>query len=285
MGICASVMCTCWAAGLIEDPPFVEHLRLDENGFLALDLPYETNPVQHRLFDQWFKTACDHREMEYANEHISNWSGYRSFQQVLATAGWDHFPALKAELPESNDGLTDAAAAAKMLEELNSFIELDNLGWQTVLVDTDTGQAVHEYLEAYNGVFHLGADGIDMGVGETGFFIWRRHGKSVRELFRSMRFEQNLLNRGLRKLVRRSAAEFVDQESGERFRCREGILHISPWPDGRMQSDEGKFHIVYPTRMHVTKRERRASEFDYIVFPLRRLCEAAVETGNPIRWH
>lgn len=285
MGLIASVMCTCFDKGLVVSSPFAEHVKLDESGFLTLDLPHDDNQDKHFLFHQWLDTACNHPAMECASEVISNWSGYRSFQQVLATTGHNRFPTLRAELPENHGGLTGSEAAAKMLEELTSFVEQDKLGFKTVLVDTDTDQELHEYIAAYRGVFGLGLDGSEMGVDEQGFFIWKGLENGYRELFRSMRFQQNLLNKGLRKLLKKSAAEFVDIESGKRVRGRQVLFQVSPWPDGKMQDDEGKFHIVYPARIHVSKRERRPSEFEYIILPLRRLCEAAVETGNPIRWH
>jgi hypothetical protein len=278
-------MCTCFADGLAKSPPFPDDVELDGCGFLTLGFPHEDDQDKHRLFDQWLNTACMHPDMEYASEFVSNWSGYRSFQQALAATGGCWFPTLIGELPEGSGGLTSAAAAAKMLEELTSFIEWDNLGWKTVLVDTDTGQELQEYIEAYDGIFHLGADGIDMGVDERGFFIRRRHGDRYRELFRSRRLQQSLLDGGLRKLLRKPAIEFLDLESGQKFRCHQRVFHIAPWPDGRMQDDEGELCVSYPARLHVTRRERRALEFEYIVLPLRRLCQAAVETGNPIRWH
>ena len=285
MGVVASVMCTCFADGMTEIPPFAEHVKLDESGFLTLDLTYEHNQDKHHLFDQWLNTACKHTGMDLFSEVISNWSGYRSFQQVLAINGLKDFPTLMAELPENTGGLTDTLAAAKMLDELIAFIEQGNIGWTTMLVDTDTGQELHEYVAAQEGIFSFTPDGIEMGVDGNGFFIWRRHGDGFLELFRSMKFQQSILDTGLRKLLKRVAAEFVDLESGKKFRCRQGLFHVSHWPDGRMQDDESKFHIVYPARLHVTKRERQASEFEYIISPLRRLCEAAVKTRNPIRWH
>lgn len=280
MGLDASVICRCFAEGRFSPFPLIEHVKLDEEGYLNLDLPYGDSPDNYQLFRQWIDSACEHPRMRLASEYISNWTGYRSFQQTLAVAGWEHFPALKAELPENNGGLTEAAAAKRMLEELAFFNEQAQLGWTTLLVDTDTGEKLHEYIAPYDGIFHYGADGIDMGVDETGFFVCKREG---RELFRSMKFQQNLLNKGLRKLLRRPAVEFIDLEKGESIHCRHGVLRISNWPDGRLQDDRGRLHFEYPARLHVTTRQRYPSEFEYILGPLRRICEAAVETGNPIR--
>jgi hypothetical protein len=281
MGLIASVMCGCFAEGRCGPFPLIEHVRVDEEGYLHLDHPHRDSPDNYRRFNEWISNACEHPRMRFASECISNWTGYRSFQQTLASVGWEHFPALKAELPENNGGLTEAAAAKPMLEELAFFSEQAQLGSTTLLVNTDTGEELHEYIAAYDGVFHIGADGIDMGVDEAGFFVCEREG---RELFRSMKFRQNLLNKGFRKLLRRPAFEFIDLETERRFLCRNGVLQISNWPDGRLQDDKGRLHFEYPVRLHVTTRQKRPSEFEYILEPLRRMCEAAVETGNPIRW-
>jgi hypothetical protein len=222
--------------------------------------------------------------MNLFSEYISNWTGYRSFQQALATAGWVHFPTLRTELPESNDGLTRALAAARMLNELSFFTAGAELGWTTALVDTDSGQELHEHIKAYDGKFLHGITGIDMGVDENGFFVCSSSARSSRELFRSIDFQQNLLNSGLRKLFRRPVAEFVDIESGRKFRNREGVFRISPWPDGRMQDDHGNVNIKYPARLQIVRRQREPSEFEHILNPLRSACQAAVETGNPISW-
>jgi hypothetical protein len=285
MGLVASVMCSCFADGLTEKPPFADRVRLDQSGFLTLDLPYENNEDKHHLFDKWLATACKHPNMESVSEVISNWSGYRSFQETLEATEQSRFPTFKAELPDGNGGLTDSASASKMLEELTSFMRQDKHGWTTVLIDTDTGEELHEYIAAYDGIFSYGVDGIDMGVDEKGFFVWKRYGERFRELFRSMRFQQRLLDRGLRKLLKRSVAEFVDIETGNKIRCHRGVFRIRRWADGMMQDDQGMLQTDYPARLHVSKRERQASEFKYIVSPLRKLCEASIETGNPIRWH
>jgi len=282
MGLNANVMCRCYQVGRTEPPPFAEYVCY-QDGYLELNLPYEeANWDKHRLFEQWLDTACEHPKMEYASEAIANWTGYRAFQQALEKAGWEHFPALKAELPENNSGLTPARAATNMLDELDYFIEHARLGAATVLVDSDNGDELHEHIVVYDGVFIHGADGLDTGVDNQGFFIRRRR-DSV-EVFRSARFQQRVLDSRWRRLLRRGVAEFVDLDSGRTFRSRNGVGKLSHWSDGRLQDDKGAWRFEYPAQLHVTQRERSASEFEYIIIPLRKVCEAAVKTGNPIRW-
>lgn len=281
MGLNASVMCRCFVDGKTSVLPFADNIKIDEDGRLFLDLPYEENHDKHNLFRQWIDAGCEHARMNFLLEYLSNWTGYRSFQQTLAAVGWEHFPTLKAELPESNGGLTESTAAAKMLQELEFFTDKVQLGSTTVLVDADSGEELHEYIEAYDGVFHFGADGINMGVDEKGFFICDQQS---RELFRSMKFRQTLFTSGLRKLFKKSVVEFVDVETEKIYRCRAGVMRISNWPDGRFQDSKGRINFEYPAMLEVMTKQRKQSEFEYILTPLCNLCRASIETGNPIRW-
>src|SRR5262249_7866310 len=150
-----------------------------------------------------------------------SWPSYRSFQQALARAGWEHFPTLSAELPNSNGGTTPAAAAPALLAELSLFAARADLGWTTVLVNTDTGEELHESIAAYGGEFIYGHSGHDIGVDEDGFFIRRRTEGTSREVFRARRVEQippdlNSIKPGDEPMV-----EYVDLDSGRRYRCGE----------------------------------------------------------------
>jgi hypothetical protein len=43
--------------------------------------------------------------------------------------------------------------------------------------------------------------------------------------------------------------------------------------------------MEYPRLWHVEQRETDADDFADVIDTLLYLCQAAVETGNPIRWH
>ena len=133
--------------------------------------------------------------MIYASDAI-NWSAYRSFQQALAEAGWEQFPTLEVELPQTNDGVTLSSAAVQMLVELALFSEQAELGQVTALVDSDTSEELHHYIAAYGGEFHYGPGGDIFGVDEAGFFIRRSVEQSSQEVFRAMR-GKSLKRRGL----------------------------------------------------------------------------------------
>src|SRR5215467_7987772 len=107
--------------------------------------------------------------MRYVSDFIS-WGAYRSIQQALAEVGWEQFPTLEAELPQANDGVTSSSAAVQMLAELSFFSERAELGQVTVLVDSDTGEELREYIASYGGEFHYGPSGTVFGFDKAGFF-------------------------------------------------------------------------------------------------------------------
>jgi hypothetical protein len=214
--------------------------------------------------------------MTYAREGI-NWTAYRSFQQALETAGWDHFPTLRAELPDTNDGVTSVIAAPAMLDELVFFLERADLGWTIVLVDTDTGEELHEYVAAYNGEFCFGRTGYRFGVDGNGFFIRLVAGGAPTEVFRAMRVQQILPDQSSLTPDRELMVEYVDLDSGLRYSCIEPMVKVV--------HRQGQFGFEYLNRMHVIRRKKGAKEFESVVNSLRTVFDAAVETGNPIRWH
>src|SRR5215203_3499010 len=133
MGLDATVRCRCWEEKRFRTPPpFAEHVRVDEEACLNLDLPWEGNQDKHLRFARWRETCCTHDRMNYACEAIASWTGYRVFQAKLAEFGWQHFPTLHAVLPKGNGGLTSPQNSATALIELDDFARRD-FGQQTVL--------------------------------------------------------------------------------------------------------------------------------------------------------
>src|SRR5262249_8095014 len=177
-------------------------------------------------FSNWLESGCEHQRMIYEIESV-NWSAYRSFQQALAETGWNHFPTLRAELPETNDGVTSSSAAAQILAELAFFSEQADLGQVTVLVDSDTGEELHKYVAAYGGEVHYGYSGDNFGVDEAGFFIRRSVEQGSQEVFRAMRVKQvmpdfNEAAEGSQPLVK-----FENLDSGILYSCAEPLVKLS----------------------------------------------------------
>jgi hypothetical protein len=260
MGLDAFVHCRCWQDGRAAAPPCApELIGFDEDGWLSLLLPYDGNEPAHDAFDQWRYSGCAHEDMRFARERVSNWAGYRRFQQALRQAGWSHFPTLYAELPNNNGGRMSAAAAASALEELEHFTGHAALGSEVILVDEATGAVVMRYIAAYEGVTMLGP-GYRAGVDPDGFFVREPDTDPPVTLFSSMRFRQ--------RIVDAQRVEFGDGR---------GAVQVA-MPPVHGAGDEP------PEQFRVETRTRTAADFAYVVEPLRTLCRAAVETGNPVVW-
>jgi hypothetical protein len=291
MGLGAFVACNCYLEGRTTSPPVPRELIvLDDDGTLDLGLPYDGNEELFAEFDQWMwgpPSCCEHEEgLLAARVRVANWSGYRAFQQALGQVGWERFPTLHGELPNFNDGTTSPAAAARALEELAAFRDAD-LGRNCFLVDDDTNDELHEYIAAYQGVFVWdGHSGLNVGIDPRGLFIVEARIQPPREVFRAMRLEQHLLDPA------REAAggghgpvELVDVDTGRRLECPTAVPGRQiPWPDGRLQNDEGKVRTSYPRRLRVEERAISTAEFDYALRPLEEVFRTAVEIGNPVCW-
>jgi hypothetical protein len=282
MGLGANVMCRCFVEGKTQ-PPFSVPIKVAEDGSLYLDLPLEGNEETHLLFSNWRESGCAHRGMVYESEGI-NWRAYRSFQQALAEAGWEQFPTLEAELPQTNDGVTSSNAAAQMLAELAFFSEQAELGQVTILVDSDTGEELHHYIAPYGGEFHYGPSGDIFGVDEAGFFIRRSVEQGSQEVFRAMRVKQLISDPNEAAEGSQPWVTFENLDSGVRYACAEPLVKIVYWPNGVLQNAEGQVRLGYPNRVHVLTRKRVAADFEAVVNSLRTICEAAVQIGNPIAW-
>jgi hypothetical protein len=282
MGLVIRVSCRCFVEGKTQ-PPFSGPIKVDEYGSAYLDLPWESNEEKHILFNRWLDSGCEHEQMSYASDVIQ-WSVYRSFQHALEAAGWEHFPTLRAEMPINGQKSTAANAASQMLEELLFFSTEADLGETAVLLDTDTGEELQEYIAAYGGQFHIGQSGENFGVDEEGFFIRHGLGEETKEAFRAMKIEQKVQHSSVEGVRSHLKVEFINLDSGFRYACAEPMIKIVRWPNGRLQNEDGQIQWGYPARMHVIKRKRKASEFEEVVNSLRTIFEAAVKISNPIYW-
>ena len=284
MGLDATVLCNCYREGRTTALPFADLVVLDEDGYLGLSVPYVNNQANYRLFWKWKETCCEHPRMEYGDEHIANWSGYRAFQEALKKADWQNFPTLHAELPEGNGGVMSAVAAAQALQELEYFKNQADLGSNTFLIETATGETLHEYIASYDGLFiYAGSTGLHFGFDQQGFFIVTAQ-EPITEVFRARFFEQRLLEPELNRNGEKGQVAYISLESEQQFVCTVAISKNSPWPDGQKKNAQGRVHFDYPTLLHVETRKINASEFTYILEPLTRIFQAAVKTGNPVRW-
>jgi hypothetical protein len=266
MGLDAFVRCRCWQDGLVSEPPIPRALiSEDSEGYLEPTIPFEGNEELYRAFDQWVESgACPHEDMEQVSVRVSNWSGYRAFQEALSKAGCEHFPVLCAELPNGNGGQMEPELARKALEELEYFRSAADLGPETRLVNGATGDTLAVHIEGYQGVFIWdGSTGHQAGVDPRGFFV-RDLEEPHRERFRAVRLAQ--------RRVGEQRVEFTDLDRGTTTTIRlTGPVQLEP--GGR-----------YPTELRVVTESVTAASFAYILEPLTTVFSAAVEIGNPVMW-
>ncbi|MEV4255146.1 hypothetical protein AB0J52_18490 [Spirillospora sp. NPDC049652] len=264
MGLDAFVLCRCWQDGRTTEPPVPrERIKSDDYG-PYLDGESGATLLMDPLdgvFQMWKAgAACPHEHMEIARERIASWGGVASLRQAMENAGWERFPVLREHLPESNGGELPAERADEALAELAAFRACDRVGTEVVLLDEDTGDVVATGIRAYRGVFVW--DGMArrrVGVDERGLFV---SDDSGRELFRALRCTQRRVRAGR-----------------VRFRAEDGAETTLD-----LTSTIGERDGSYPTRLHVVERPLGGAYFDSVLEPLRKVCEAAVETGNPVVW-
>lgn len=306
MGLDAQVYCNCWKLGLTSPPPVPrEQVIFDPERWISLASSYEGHEVEHDAFYEWLESCCTHPNMEYCSVRVSNWWGYRAFQGALERAGWEHFPTLRDELPEGNGGSMSSLSAAKVLDELDYFRRNAEIGKNIFLVDSETGEWVQEYSAASGGIFVWNDPSqVNIGFDERGLFIVTSSKDALRavvdathhvtqpeqdapgaDLFRAMRLEQRLLEPGKTESSGAGRVEFINLDNGTRFVCTTEVSGKQiPWPDGRMQNDDGRVRTQYPRYLHVEERPLSTEHFSHILDALTEVCRASVETGNAVLW-
>jgi hypothetical protein len=226
--------------------------------------------------------------MYYCSERIANWSGYRLFQAALKQAGWEHFPILQAELPEANGGQMSPQSAALALQELPAFKRLYR-GTVIALVNADAGKLLRRctpqtglkgptlalahdadgklqpYHPPHDGFFAWGF-GYTIGFDANGFFILQGTDAPV-ERFRSMHFEQRPLPAPEDAPKSHKPTLYTDLATEQQFTCP-------------MRAAEEET----PCALRVEERQQTPDDFAYILEPLTRIFQAAIETDNPVHW-
>jgi hypothetical protein len=268
MGLDAAVRCRCWEEGKTTACPFPDLIAVGTDlDQLELNLPWEGNEEKHWRFDRWRISCCAHHGMWLVNERIGNWSGIRDFQQALRSVGAARFATLLAQIPNNNGGRTSVEVAKSCLAELDAFASLGAFGRQIWLIDAETGDRVHNHIEAYDGVFIQSGKGehIDIGIDARGLFVRRPEGD---ELFRSMSFEQ----------IKHGEHEFAlrDLATSKQILSSVGIQNLRV-----AETDSPR----YPRRLMVEETTNHAQEYRYIVERLRTVFEAAVAADHPASWY
>jgi hypothetical protein len=283
MGLDATVMCNCFQSGKTTPPPFSrEWLEIDAEGYLNLKNEHDSDDNWGKKYE-WEQSCCEHEGMDFACERISNWTGYRQFQEALGEVGWQYFPVLKEQLPSANGGLTPSEASKEALKELDFFATVGEIGIKTVLVDTASGDGLYEYVAAYDGVFILSASRqVNVGLSEFEFFAV--DATSGEDRFRATHFRQFTKN-GKEIPADGEGVTWQNFDTGDVYESGIAIKGKQiPWEDGSWQKLDGKCRFEFPSEFHVEQRRRLVADFDDIVKAFRIVFAASVQTGNPVRW-
>lgn len=279
-GLEGSVMCHCLVEGKTKSPPFPMRMIHSVSGW-RLDEPWTGHETQHEQFREWMKSPCEHPRMRLVCE-VFQWRDIAKFRYALLSAGWDYFMAILRAFPEKSNagGSTTVAEALNILEELKYFHHKAELGWATVLVNTDNGREIAEYTTAYQGTFLWTAGKRELRLDDDGFFVKDTASRKI--LFRSVKFMQILRDWNERNVP--EFVEFVDLITARRLRSDAAVSQRIPWPDGEMYDERGYTNRVWPIRMHATTRKLKVSDFYDVAMPLENLCKIALLEHQPIWW-
>lgn len=274
MGLDGAVHCNCYEKGRTKPLPFSPELvELNAEGYFELTVPDDTGKNLVRQLREWENECCLHPNRYRVMTQVSNWWGYRHFLESVEKIGWDRFPVLYEYLPNGNTGTLPAQHAPQALVEIELFREIAFFGIHHLLVKSDTGEKLYEM----PGTFIWSKD-VSIGYDENGVYFL--NGETDAEVFRAKRLEQRILYETMpmdENERSEIAVEFYDPDTEARFRCMTTISGAATVSDGEMKFDN-------PRLLHVEARPHTAADFEYILHPLKLLCEAAVETGNPVVW-
>lgn len=276
MGLDASVKCRCWEDGLCKPPAslaprlWFDPTTAEVNITMPDGLPEEELMALYLEYDLWIlEGACAHDSMSVVGERISNWGGLREFQHALRSLGEGSNAALLREIPNGNSGLTKSADARMCLAELNRFCSASAFGRVIELVDGNDGGVIHSRIGPYDGWLGTdGATGISSRLNLDGT-LQVEHGPAgvmrpdpdAEILFCSNAFSQARTAAGM--------FCFTDLTSGKQLTCTNGIQDAS----GR-----------YPASLKVTQGLDISARYAHCIEPLRRVFQAAIDTGHPVLW-
>lgn len=270
MGYGAYIKCSCYKDGKIASrPPFEEFVKEDEKG-IFLNLDWETNSEKHDEFDAWkYSNLCEHHEMEFISERLTNISGMNSFQEELIELGTEKYPILSEHLPIYTEGylpLEYTETMQKELENLKQEAPTEELIVLTELITNEKILSVNlkEYLPY---VFNL-LDNVNCSISKKGFQIIR-NSMVVGQEFKSILFKSN---------------KFTQEKLSDRRYLYSDVLtkvtfesEINLYFDKEYKDDFFEYEL---TEVNASIAE----VYDFIVEPLLRLTKAAQLTGNPIVW-
>lgn len=272
MGYGAFVNCNCYKKGLVKtEPPYKQYLNPDDYEFVwDLDIPEEVEIEKaiemDAAFDEWKANACEHEDMKYVDEHLTNIAGMGQFKDAIHQLGGSTtFPVLTKYLPTSNDGTLPSEYAIHALEEVTSLGEAAIPGKHIVLHEEQTQTQLASCVAGSHSLFVLnGKDDTCYGIDQDGFFILQNCMTNARIVFRSNHFSQTK--------VAGNRYQLTDYKNGDIYVGEPLFL-----------PKEGESHPFYT--FSITPKKTSVDEvFGNIIETLKRLLQASIETGNPVVW-
>lgn len=276
MSYCGYVICNCYQKGLTPEPPHKEYVKFDEDG-LYIDIPTELwvkdeqKAFQMDLdFDKWKHSACEHEDMEFCFENLSNMLGMDSFREALARLGGkEKFPVLSKFLPTANGGILPAEYASEALKEITEFENLKDTENRIILLEKSTNELIATVnTETFLFFVFTAYNKNNYGIDKDGFFIIENveeNGEIIPYVvFRSKNFIQ--------KYISNEKFSFIDKKTNKSYICSVGLNPYESNP-----KDDYEF---FTKEIQVKVSE----EYQFIIEPLKKLAKASIETGNPIHW-
>lgn len=273
---------------------------MDETG--SVELADVTSDNVLREFWNWKRDqACAHEDMDLVAERIGNIAGVAHLRSSMRALSSDSYPDLEpilAGLLGLMDDSLPAEAARSALPELDRLLREDVLGstriiceiaGQTVDNDVDWGLIDYESFTPIGPQQAVDAETVKLGIRGHHFAI-ETSAPEARELLRCRVLRQQWHEETARLPPEASRLDqatamitFTDVETDESVTVRSfGIRR-----PGEMLDQDGRLPAIsraYPEYLIVSERKVMVSEFWWQLSRLRRLFEAAAETGNPVVW-
>lgn len=279
MGLDATVRCTCFEEGKLKPGPVpMEDLYVDEEGYVSSkkltraykELDYRRFRARyHELeweFEDWHMHCCEHEDMDYCHEWVSNWAGCAEFRSLVDEVGGEQeFPLLSALLPDCNGGTYPAEKAEATLAELDRFIKKISTIDEWVLCDLETDDEIWSSTDGATFTWRYGPnDRVGMCGGKV-FFI---HGDDP--LVETTHFKQIPVGKPDQNGNQKMRIVCLDSDA-----VTETFDSLGPVGAPKV---EREFHVVSRQAPFLYEGKYWTAE------RIRNLLVASLETGNPIRW-
>lgn len=270
MGLDAYVRCRCWSGERPPEPEALRGLIELENDVPTLSIEHTGNEALFLQLREYVAGFCPHDDMMRASERIGSWGYVSTFVAMLREMDAHKFSTLIHIFPDENDGEVGSEALPQLLSELDQLDNLGALGRRLLLVleDSDTEICSADIDADCVIAVRLGEQ---QGLDSRCFYV-KRGGAVV---FQSRHFEQLL------QWPAGANAPVAQFRAIDSTQICDGAIAISH--DSRAD-EKGDTVVDYGSRFLIRIAPYQRSDHRLTTESLRRLFQAALETGNPVRW-